>query len=258
MLQEDYADDALPPRWLANLLLTILAVCFGLSGDYGNADQGSFVLPAAQAFFIWAAIYITAVVFAVWQALPRQRRNRTLIALGYAPAVSYALAGLWSRVDRVGVLELSVAAIAATLVVIGVLLFRLARSGTARNDHEHWMLDFPLTLFAGWTVVAAGVNLTEQFLRHGASAAVAQPQLWALAIIILVGWLGWVGSGFERLRPGLAIAIGWGLAWIAIEQFPHSALIGIAASLAAAESVFAGVVRWHPVRVPAKNEGRLA
>jgi FtsH-binding integral membrane protein len=244
--------------WLANLLITFMAVGFGLSGDYGNADQGSFLLPASEAFFIWAPIYLSAMAFAIWQAGRRRREHKVLIALGYTPAVSYALACLWSRVDQVGNFELSAAIMAATLVSIGFMLVRLARFPVAKSTQEHWFLDFPLTLFAGWIVVAASVNLTQHMLQHGKAVAVSHPDLWAVAMLLLVASVGWFGSRYQRLRPGLAVAIGWGLAWVAIEQFPHSALIGVVASIAAAETVFAGIVRWHPLQIPGRNEERLA
>lgn len=244
--------------WLANLLITFLAVGFGLSGDYGNADQGSYILPASEAFFLWAPIYLSAIAFAIWQSSPRRREHKALISLGYTPAVSYALACLWSRVDQVGNFELSAAVMAATLASVGLMLVRLARFPAPRHADEHWLLDLPLTLFAGWMAVVASVNLTEQMLRHGIRPAVVHPELWAVALALALGGVGWLGSRFQRLRPGLAIAVGWGLGWVAIEQFPHSALVGVIASIAAAETVFAGIVRWHPMHMPGRNEERLA
>jgi hypothetical protein len=202
-----------------------------------NTD-GSYLAPAGPAFSIWSIIYLGLIAYAIWQALPGQRANPRQRALGWLIALTMTLNGLWLVAARFGTLFLTVVVIVLLLAALG-WTFRVAvatrepRGGAA----DAVLIDGVTGLHLGWVTLATVANTAAWLTTivpaewERAADAIGIAVLLAVALIGLA--IGWRSSW--RVTPALALA--WGLSWLAVERFtgePQSAPIGAAALIVAA------------------------
>ncbi|NYE21416.1 TspO/MBR family protein [Microbacterium immunditiarum] len=204
--------------------------------DGALSAEGSYLAPAGPAFSIWSVIYVGLAAYTIWQALPSQRANPRQRSLGWLIAGSMVLNGLWLVIARFGSLVGTVLAIVGLLIVLAIWF---QRAVVTRSDGwlDALLIDGVSGLHFGWVTVATVAN-TAAWLT-----AIAPPEwelaadVWGIVMLVLVGIiaLGIAGAGGWRIAPALAIA--WGLSWIAVGRLagePHSAPIGITAVIVAA------------------------
>lgn len=205
-----------------------------LQGGALDAD-GSYLAPARPAFSIWSAIYIGFVAYAAWQALPQQRADVRQRAMGWWIAASEVLNGLWLLAAQFADLPTTVAVIFALAGVLALAFHRAVR--TAREGLlPALLIDGVTGLHLGWVTIAAVANTAAWLTRTAPeewadAAAVTGVVALAVVAIIAVG-IGWRGRG--RLAPALALA--WGLSWLAVARLsgePASTAIGVTAAAVA-------------------------
>lgn len=210
--------------------------------------------PAAPAFSIWSVIYLGLVAYAIWQALPKQRESERQRRLGYWIAASLFLNAAWILSIQLDALPASLPIIAALLVVL-LRVFFLCLASRPSSRLEAILVDGTMGLYLGWVCVATAANIAALlvavgFRGFGASAHVgtnaevgantnfgANPDVWAVAIIAVVGVLGVLLAIRDRGRIAPMLSLVWGLAWLAVGRLTgalHSTPAGIAALVAAA------------------------
>jgi hypothetical protein len=231
----------------------ISALCFMLiasvvnSGVFGGPSvdelqdgalsaEGSYLAPAGPAFSIWSVIYVGLAAYTIWQALPSQRANPRQRALGWLIAGSMVLNGLWLVVARFGSLVGTVLAIVGLLIVLAIW-FQRAVATPADGWLDALLIDGVSGLHFGWVTVATVANTAAWLTQIGPPEWELAADVWGIIVLALVGIiaLGIAGAGGWRVAPALAIA--WGLSWIAVGRLtgePHSAPIGITAVIVAA------------------------
>ncbi|OMH32459.1 hypothetical protein BGP79_07240 [Tersicoccus sp. Bi-70] len=215
---------------LVCLVLALVGSAFG-SGAFGgtgiqNAASGALgpdatlLAPARPAFAIWSVIYLGLLLYAVWQALPRHRRDPRQRDTGYAAAVSMLLNAAWILVAQAGWLPLTVPVIVALLVTL-IVLYRRLVTGPDPRAVEAVLVDGTFGLYLGWVSVATTANITAALAGPLAPVGVdldGGAVWWAilvLAVVAVVG-AGLALAGDGRVAP--ALALGWGLAWIAVSR----------------------------------------
>ncbi|MDQ1172693.1 hypothetical protein QE430_001000 [Microbacterium testaceum] len=240
---------------LARQIVVLSAVSFMLiaavigAGAFGNSavqDQqggalntdGSYLAPAGPAFSIWSVIYLGLIVYSIWQALPRQRTNPRQRALGWLIALTMTLNGLWLVAARFGTLFLTVVVIVLLLAALG-WTFRVA---VATREPRGGVLDSVLIdgvtgLHLGWVTLATVANtaawlttIVPPSWEQGADAI-------GIAVLIVVALIGLAIDWRSSWRVTPAIALAWGLSWLAVERFtgePQSGPIGATALVVAA------------------------
>jgi hypothetical protein len=237
---------------LARQIVVISAFCFMIiaamigSGVLGGtpvqdlqggalAADGSYLAPASQAFSIWTVIYVGLFAYTVWQAFPRQRGRSRQRDLGWFIAGTMVLNGLWLVTAQFATLPLTVLAIVVLLALLGITFHRtVVRPGKGVLDAL--LLDGVTGLHLGWVALATVANTSAWLTTIVPEQAGDSAALWGIAVLAVVAAIGvaiaWA-SGW-RIAPGLAM--GWGLAWIAVGRLafdPPSQPIGIAAIVAA-------------------------
>ncbi|WP_279365319.1 tryptophan-rich sensory protein [Microbacterium testaceum] len=240
---------------LARQIVVLSAVSFMLiaavigAGAFGNTavqDQqggalntdGSYLAPAGPAFSIWSVIYLGLIVYSIWQAFPRQRTNPRQRALGWLIALTMTLNGLWLVAARFGTLVVTVVVIVLLLAALG-WAFRVAvatrepRGGVV----DSVLIDGVTGLHLGWVTLATVANtaawLTTIVPAEWESAADAI----GIAVLIVVALIGLAIAWRSSWRVTPAIALAWGLSWLAVERFtgePQSGPIGATAIVVAA------------------------
>jgi hypothetical protein len=241
---------------LARQIVVISAFCFmivaamvgtGLFGGTpvqdlqdGALDQdGSYLAPARPAFSIWTVIYVGLFAYTVWQALPRQRGSERQRVLGYLIAGTMALNGLWLVTAQFGSLALTVLAIIVLLALLGVTFSR-----TVLDPAEGWadrlLVDGVTGLHLGWVTLATVANIAAWLTSIGPPEWEGSADLWGVVVLIVVGVIGLAIEALSRWRIAPALALAWGLVWLAVGRLagePHSTAIGVTAIVVAAVSL---------------------
>ena len=232
---------------LSTLSFMLIAAVIG-AGAFGNSaveDQqggaldtdGSYLAPAGPAFSIWSVIYAGLILYAVWQALPRQRANPRQRALGWPIAVTMTLNGLWLVAARFGTLFLTVVVIVLLLAALCYTFVVAVRTREPRGGVlDSVLIDGVTGLHLGWVTLATVANTAAWLTTVVPAGWEQQADAIGIAVLIVVGLIG-VGIAWRsgwRVAPALALA--WGLSWLAVERFsgePQSGPIGVTAIIIA-------------------------
>lgn len=196
----------------------------------------TLLAPAVRAFSIWSVIYAGLIAYVVWQWLPSQTASPRARRIGWLAAASMVLNGVWLLVTQVGQLWLSVVVIVALAVVLGLLMQRLGRPRNA-GTVEKLVVDGTFGLYLGWVSVATAANITATMVASGVNPPLEIAELWAVGVLAVAAGIGVLLARVLDARLGVALAMGWGLAWIAVGRLagePASPLAGAAAAVAAA------------------------
>lgn len=200
-----------------------------------SADA-TLLAPGGPAFSIWSLIYVGLAAYTVWQWLPSQWTAERARATGWLAGASMGLNGAWLLVTQVGLIWISVAVIAALVVVLGLLMDRVT-AHPAAGTADRVVIDGTFGAYLGWVCVAACANVAAAGVSSGWSVGPFADQLLAVAVLAVAAGVGVLLAKRHGGRLALAAASGWGLAWIAIARLtdqPSSTMVGLAAAVAAA------------------------
>ena len=198
------------------------------------AADATLIAPAGPAFSIWSIIYVGLLAYAVWQLLPKQTEAPRHRALGYWIAASLVLNGMWILSIQFDLLALSVPIIVVLLAVL-IQCFRLARSLPPAGTIDAIVTDGTIGLYLGWVSIATAANVTALLSAVGFTGFGLPAEVWALVVLAVAAAAGVVTAigGAGRIAP--AVALSWGLAWVAVGRLtdePASSVTGIAAIVA--------------------------
>ncbi len=225
--------------------------------------EATRIAPAGPAFSIWSVVYLGLLAYTVWQWIPRNATSRRTRSTGWLAAASMVLNAAWLLVTQQGWIWVSVIVILALALVLGVLLRRLTSvwaSGTA----ERVVVDGTFGLYLGWVAVAACANVTAAFVSAGIRPNDTVSDLLAVVVLAVAAGLGLVLAARLGGRYAVAVAMAWGLGWIAVGRVsgsPTSWVTAIAAAVAAVVVVGAAVLRRRTdgaSGAPSASAGRLS
>ncbi|GGC90259.1 hypothetical protein GCM10011512_16480 [Tersicoccus solisilvae] len=254
---------------VVSLVLALAGSAYG-SGAFGgtpiqNASSGALgpdatlLAPARPAFGIWSVIYLGLALYAIWQALPRHRADARQRVTGYPAAVSMLLNAAWILIAQAGWLPLTVPVIVALLGVL-VVLYRRLVTGARPRPVEAVLVDGTFGLYLGWVSVATCANVTAALAAPLADAGVdlgAGAAWWAILVLAVVAVVGAAVALAGEGRVAPAVALVWGLAWIAVSRLDGELRSTSTAVTAIAAAVL--VAGWTAVtRVRATPRRRAA
>lgn len=156
-----------------------------------DRGPGSLVEPALYAFAVWALIFALSLVYAVYLALPANRKNPLLRHIGWYTAGAFACTGLWSVFVPAQQLLLAQIMLVVVFLCLAVAYLRLTRSerGTL-GVADRWLVALPLGPFFGWITAANAVSLTSEAVRLGlVDARGAGEAMLGAALLLLGGML---------------------------------------------------------------------
>ena len=199
------------------------------------AADATLLAPAGPAFAIWTPVYLGLAGYTVWQWLPEQTTDRRHRAVGWLAAVSMLLNAAWLLVTQQGWIWVSVLVIGALAATLGVLVARLERH-PSYGVPEALLVDGTFGLYLGWVSVATCANVTAALVSSGVDLGGPGNAVAAVAVLAVAAVLGrWFASRLGG-RWAVAVAMAWGLGWIAwgrLAAEPSSVLVAIAAAVAA-------------------------
>lgn len=140
------------------LLITLVFNGMAASGALNGIPTGQIsdkypvlFTPAGYVFSIWSLIYLTLIVFAVYQLLPKQFNNASLNPLRQWFLVSSVFNSLWLVAWQYEYLPLS-------LLIMVFLLFSLIKIYLL--ERKGWQTRVPFSLYLGWISVATIANVS--------------------------------------------------------------------------------------------------
>ncbi len=250
-----YVTSAPVPSDLARQIVVISAFVFmiigamvgtGLFGGTAVQDlqngaldsDASYLAPASSAFSIWSVIYVGLAGYTVWQALPGQRARRRQRDMGWFIAGTMVLNGLWLVVAQFATLPLTVLAIVALLVLLGFtfrrsVVTRVPRDGVA----DALFIDGVTGLHLGWVTLATVANTAAWLTATGPAEWESAATALGIAVLVVVAVIGVAIDRFSGWRISPALALAWGLSWLAVGRLtgePRNDAIGITAIVVAA------------------------
>jgi benzodiazapine receptor len=210
---------ALAGAIVMNALASILPLNGRTTGEISDSFNLVFV-PAGYVFSIWGLIYLAALGFAFFQALPGQQSNPRVAATGWWFALSCVANGLWIVFWHYGLYPLTLVAMLTLLVSLIAIYIRVNPSSpgqTAVDAPTRWLVQAPFSLYLGWVSVATIANVSS-----------------------LLVWLGWDGGGLSPVT--------WAVIMIGV-----SAVLSLAMSFRQRDAIFTGVLVWALIGIWVKQ-----
>jgi len=241
-------------RQSLNLILgSIMWLCSSLNlvfdGARSPADMSdsndSLLVPFGAAFSIWLPIFVLCFIYAVLQALPRNRTEPVYRRLGWWTAAGFGGVCLWGIVNAFApmgslwALPLDWAQWGTAFVFVPTMLLLVKAMLIATAEKEK-MTKFErntvwigISLIAGWSSIAVFLNWTPQmvalFSKFGLSVIAGNLVMLALALL----WAVFIIRKSSR-NAAYAFPIIWGLGFLVLDRLldtPQNIVIAGAAAI---------------------------
>jgi hypothetical protein len=175
------------------------------------------VSPAPYTFTIWLPIFLWALIFGVYQALPNNRKDSRLDKLSLPITAAY----LCNAATGFTPIGLSVVAIVALLVSLIAAFLVLA--GFGKQDRRFtWFVRVPTVLFFGWITVATIVNISQWLVSLGWQGFGISPSLWGGLLILVAMAIGIIlVQRYEAFTYGIVLIWAfWGIVMVNLSATP--------------------------------------
>ena len=192
------------------------------------------LVPAGYAFAIWIPIYLGAVVYGVYQALPANGDNDVLRQIGWLTAIGFLACALWNGAVKFGPLWATVPLIFVLFLSIAAAFMIAARSGA--EDLDMFVLA-PLALYAGWLSVALLINPSEVLPGYGFNRFGLSVEVWSVAMLSATAALALYILSLTQFNMIYAGAVVWGLTAVVLANFGRSGLLSVQLTAGAAIAV---------------------
>lgn len=184
----------------------------------------SLFTPAGYVFSIWGIIYLGWLAYMVYQALPAQRTNPRLRAIGWPYVVSGVANSLWIFLWHYNQFTLSLAVMLLLLASLIVVYGQLAPWRTTVSAGERWTTHLPFSVYLGWITVATVANAATVALDWQWSGAPLSPVTWTLALLGVASLLGLIFALREHNFGYVAVLV-WAFLGIAVKQSATPAVV---------------------------------
>lgn len=204
---------------LITLVVNGLANALPLNGQ--NTGQISdrfqvYFVPAGYVFSIWGVIYLGLIAYAIFQALPSQRENPRLRAIGWWVALGGLANSTWIFLWHYNEFPLTMIAMLVLLVTLIVTYLYLGTGKTKVSTAETWAVRVPFSIYLGWITVATVANVTDVLYYLKWDQFRILPEVWMGIMLAVVLALTAV-MNFTRRDLAYTLVILWALVGIAVK-----------------------------------------
>jgi hypothetical protein len=205
---------------VATIVTNVLATTLPLNGQNTGAISDRFAVffvPAGYVFSIWGLIYLGLMGYAIYQALPSQRKNPRLERIGYWFALSCAANIAWLFLWHYEQFPFTIVAMGLLLLSLLVIYLRLGIGRMPSSGLQKWLVELSFSVYLGWISVATIANATSVLdYLHWNSWGVA-PELWAVVLLNVAAVLATLMS-YSRGDLAYGLVIAWACVGIAVKQ----------------------------------------
>lgn len=230
-----------------NILANALPFNNQNTGDISDSFPVLFT-PAGYVFAIWGLIYIGLIAFAVYQALPSQRENPRLRAVGYVFAWG-CLANIawlfgWHYLNQSSWFFLTEIFMLLLLASLIMSYLRLDIGRAKTSTAEYWTVSVPFSIYLGWISVATIANTSILLYSWGLSGLSADVQAWLTAIMLMIGGILAILMAFYRRDVAYILVLTWAYLGVAIPSGQDHPVVSMTAYILAAALAILAIVTF--------------
>lgn len=191
------------------------------------------ILPANYAFAIWGLIYLSLIIFGIYQVQPSQRYNSRLQRSSYLLAFACIAQCTWIYLFLARLFPLSVIAMLGILVPLILMYQTLHLDRQLVSLKEEWFIRTPISIYLGWITAALVVNVSVALYSLNWNGWNIASPIWTVVMIV-------VSSAIASLviikyqDTAYALVIVWTLIAISIRQWHTPLVTGMAIVMAIA------------------------
>lgn len=213
-----------------NALANILPFNGQTTGEISNRFPIRFV-PAGYVFSIWGLIYLGLLAFAVYQALPNQRKTKVLDDIAPLYWLASIANAIWIVLWHYEYYTLTIFVMAVLLLSL-ITIYRKVKAAGQPGKAFRWSVQIHFSIYLGWISVATIANASQllYFLKWDAWGLSAD--LWAVIMLAVATILGFAMLRREHDRA-YALVLVWAFAGIAVAQADSALVANSAWALAA-------------------------
>jgi len=176
-----------------------------------------YFVPAGYVFSIWGLIYLGLIAYAIFQALPSQRKNPRLRATGWWIVLGGLANSAWIFLWHYEQFPLTLVAMLVLLVTLIMTYLGLGSGRTRVPPAERWLARLPFSIYLGWITVATVANITSllDYLQWDGFGIAPE---WWMAIVLTAVLAIAVLMNFTRRDIAYTLVILWALAGIAAKH----------------------------------------
>lgn len=207
---------ALAVTVFVNYLSNALPINGRTPGEISDSFPVRFT-PAGYVFSIWSIIYLGLIAYAIYQALPSQRANPRLRAIGWPFVLSCVANSGWIFAWHYGFYPLSLAIMLLLLGSLIVIYRRLYPAFGQATTAERWTTHITFRIYLGWITVATVANATIALYNWGWQGAPLTAEIWAALLIYIATVIGFFFA--LRLRDiAYTLVLVWAFVGIYVAQ----------------------------------------
>lgn len=198
-----------------------------------------YFFPANLTFSIWGVIYIGWFAFAIYQALPAQRSNPFVRAVGWW----FVLGSLgnigWLLLFQNLQFAPSQVPITWLLLTLGIIYVRIRRVDAGPSMGDRWAIFVPFSIYFAWAAVANVANITYiLFPGEGLTWLGLAQETWGAIMLVVAGTITGTVAYLNRDIPYVLVIV-WAFVGI-ILRYPDVGAVALTAGAVA--TVAAAVV----------------
>ena len=238
-------------RQFAVIFITLLTISVnGLANalpfngiQTGQISDKYFTLftPAGYVFAVWGVIYLGMLAYMVYQALPSQRTNPRLRAIGWWFVLGNIANTIWIFCWHWELLLPTVLLTATLLVCLVMAYLRLAPArqvpGVVTRG-EWWTTHLTFSIYTAWATVATVANVCVYLVSIGWDGGFLSPASWTAILLLIATGIGLLFLTRWRDVAYVAVLI-WAFVGIAVNHSDVTLVAWTAAALAAVLVVLA-------------------
>ena len=205
-----------------NILANALPINGMNTGEISDSFNVYFV-PAGYVFAIWGVIYIGMLLFAFYQASPKQQDNPRLARVGWWVVLGNLANTAWIFFWHHLLFGWT---LVVMLILLASLLFTyegLRKDNDDATRAEFWLASVPYSIYLGWISVATIANVTDVLDYFNWGGFGIAPETWMLVILAVVAALAWAMSIRRQDVAYLAVLV-WAIYGI-IVKFPDAGIV---------------------------------
>lgn len=210
------------------------------AGGGALSSDATFVAPDGPAFAIWTPIYLGLLALAGWQLAPSRRADPRQRRIGWLVAATMLVNAGWILTVQAGRVGQSVAVIGLLLILL-IAAYRVLVDSRPSGWVEAALLDATMGLYLGWVSIATIANVAAALVDSGRDELLLGATAWAVLVLVFATIIGVVVAAAGQGRFAFAVALAWGLAWVAVGRTDGSDdSTGVAVTAVAAAIIVVG------------------
>jgi benzodiazapine receptor len=221
------------------------------TGEISDRFQVYFV-PAGYVFAIWGLIYLGLIAFGIYQALPAQRANPRLRAIGYWFVASCVANIAWIFLWHYNYFVWTLFAMLGLLICLIIIYQRLGTGLRKSSPAETWCVQIPFSIYLGWISVATIANVTDVLYILKWNGFGLNPQLWAVVMLIIALIVGGL-MAWRRADWAYLLVFVWAFAGIGVKQADFSLVANAAWTAAVISALLVFVAFWRTPKIYQTN-----